>query len=364
MFKNIEKIKKYIYNLSIMNDKKSIKSLTYEKLEKEILELGYKKYRAKQIYEWLYRKNVVSFEEMTNLSKDIISKLNEIYYIENFNVLSVLESKDGTKKYLFELTSNDAIETVLMKYNHGYTVCISSQKGCRMGCKFCASTKAKFQGNLEVSEIVEQILKVERIEKIRVSNIVFMGIGEPLDNFDNVVDALQIINDPFAINIGARHISISTSGIVPKIYELADRKLQTTLSVSLHYTTDELRSKQMPVNRAYNIRELLKACRYYIEKTNRRISFEYAMIDGENDSIEDAKRLIELVKGMKCHINLIPINQIDEIKFKESEISNILKFRDYLNEHGIVATIRRRLGEDINAACGQLRKQKLESLEG
>lgn len=340
-------------------NKKGIKNYTLDNLKKEMLDISEKEYRAKQIYEWLYKKNVVTFDEMTNLSKELITKLNEKYYIEDLKILEKLESKDGTKKYLLGLPTGGAIECVLMKYKYGYTLCISTQKGCRMGCKFCASTKAKFEGNLQTGEIVDQILKIQREEDLRISNIVFMGIGEPLDNFDNLINAIKIINDPFGVEIGARHISISTSGLADRIRDLADLKTQCTLSISLHYTTDELRSEIMPINRRYNIEELLDACRYYIKVTGRRVSFEYAMVNGLNDSLEDAKRLVSLIKDIKCHVNLIRINEIDETNYKKSTNDNILKFRDYLNDNNIVATIRRTLGEDIEAACGQLRKQNM-----
>ncbi len=340
-------------------NKKGIKNYTLDDLKKEMITISEKEYRAKQIYEWLYKKNVVTFDEMTNLSKDLILKLNEKYYVEDLEIIEKLESKDGTKKYLLGLPTGGAIECVLMKYKYGYTLCISTQKGCKMGCKFCASTKAKFEGDLQTGEIVDQILKIQREEGIRISNIVFMGIGEPLDNFDNLINAIKIINDPFGIEIGARHISISTSGLADRIRDLADLKTQCTLSISLHYTTDEIRSEIMPVNRKYNIEELLDACRYYIKVTGRRVSFEYAMVDGLNDSLEDAKRLVSLIKDIKCHVNLIRINEIDETNYKKSTNDNILKFRDYLNDNNIVATIRRTLGEDIEAACGQLRKQNM-----
>ena len=247
-----------------------------------------------------------------------------------------------------------------MEYHHGYSICVSSQIGCKMGCKFCASTGIPFIRNLSTGEIVEQIMAVERDENIRISNIVFMGIGEPLDNYDNVVGAIRIINNPKGLNIGARHISISTSGLVPKIYKLAEENIQCTLSISLHATTNEQRSQMMPVNDAYKLEELLQACRDYIEKTHRRISFEYALAKENNDNLEDAKRLVKLLKGMICHVNLIPINKIENGAYMKSSNENIMKFRDYLNDHGIVATIRRELGSDIDAACGQLRRKNLK----
>ena len=296
---------------------------------------------------------------MTNLSLELREKLKKEYEIKQFNILKKQIATDGTKKYLFDVLDGNAIETVLMQYHHGYSICVSCQIGCKMGCKFCASTGIPFVRNLSAGEIIEQIMAVERDENIRISNIVFMGIGEPLDNYDNVVKAIRIINNPKGLNIGARHISISTSGLVPKIYQLADENIQCTLSISLHATTDEQRSKMMPVNNTYNIEELLQACKDYIGKTHRRISFEYALAKENNDNLEDAKRLVKLLKGMLCHVNLIPINKIENGEFTKSSNENIMKFRDYLNEHGIVATIRRELGSDIDAACGQLRRKNL-----
>ena len=341
--------------------KHNIKNYDLEELKEQLINLGEKKYRAEQIFKWLFVERVYSFDEMTNLSIDLRNKLNEYYYIGSFKIEKKLVSKDGTKKFLFNIQDNDGnlIESVLMKYHHGYSVCVSSQVGCKMGCTFCASTGIPFGRNLESGEIVEQILSIENEEKIKISNIVFMGIGEPLDNYDNVMNAISIINNPKGLNIGARHISISTSGIVPKIYELADRKMQCTLSISLHSSNNETRSNMMPINNVYPIEELMKVCRYYIQKTNKRISFEYALAKDNNDNVKDAKELVELLHGMLCHVNLIPINKIDNERYEKSTNDNIIRFRDYLNDHGIVATIRRELGTDISAACGQLRKQNL-----
>ncbi len=341
--------------------KKNIRNYDLNDLKKEMIQIGQKPFRAEQIFKWLNQEKVSSFDEMTNLSLDLREQLAENYTIGNFQIEHKLISKDGTKKYLFNLcdAEENLIETVLMQYHHGYTICVSSQIGCKMGCKFCASTGIPFVRNLEPGEIVEQIIAIEQDENIRISNIVFMGIGEPLDNFENVMKAIEIINNPKGLNIGARHISISTSGIVPKIYELADKQMQCTLSISLHSSNNQTRSNMMPINNAYPIEELMKACGYYIEKTNKRISFEYALAKENNDNIEDAKDLAKLLKGMLAHVNLIPINQIEDGKFTKSTNENIMKFRDYLNEKGIVATIRRELGSDINAACGQLRRQNL-----
>ena len=328
-------------------------------LEVELEKIGEKKYRAAQIFQWLYVEKVKSFDEMTNLSKELREKLNANYTMCNYNILKKQESSDGTKKYLFDVLDGNAIETVLMQYHHGKTVCVSTQIGCKMGCKFCASTGIKFIRNLSAGEIVEQILAVEQDIGENISNIVYMGIGEPLDNYDNVIKSIRIMNNQKGLNIGARHISVSTSGLVPKIYDLAQENIPCTLSISLHATTDEKRSAMMPVNNLYNISQLLQACKDYIKTTNRRISFEYALAKDNNDNLEDAKRLVKLLKGMLCHVNLIPINKIENGKFTKSTNENIIKFRDYLNENGIVATIRRELGSDIEAACGQLRRKNL-----
>ena len=339
---------------------KNIKDYTLDELKEELKELGEKPFRAEQIYKWLYEARVSSFDDMTNLSLELREILKQEYEIKEFKILKKQVAVDGTRKYLFDVLDGNAIETVLMEYHHGFSICVSSQIGCKMGCKFCASTGIPFERNLTSGEIIEQIMAVERDTNVRISNIVFMGIGEPLDNYDNVVKAIRIINHPKGLNIGARHISISTSGLVPKIYQLAEENIQCTLSISLHATTDEQRSKMMPVNNRYPIEELLQACKDYIEKTHRRISFEYALAKENNDNLEDAKRLVKLLKGMLCHVNLIPINKIENGAYTKSSNENIMKFRDYLNDHGIVATIRRELGSDIDAACGQLRRKNLK----
>ena len=338
---------------------KNIKDYSLDELKEELKEIGEKPFRAEQIFKWLYEARVSNFDDMTNLSLELREKLKQAYEIKEFKILKKQVASDGTKKYLFDVLDGNAIETVLMEYHHGFSICVSSQIGCKMGCKFCASTGIPFARNLTTGEIIEQIMAVERDAGVRISNIVFMGIGEPFDNYDNVVKAIRIINHPKGLNIGARHISISTSGLVPKIYQLAEENIQCTLSISLHATTDEQRSKMMPVNNRYNIEELLQACKDYIEKTHRRISFEYALAKENNDNLEDAKRLVKLLKGMLCHVNLIPINKIENGAYTKSSNENIMKFRDYLNEHGIVATIRRELGSDIDAACGQLRRKNL-----
>lgn len=345
--------------------KTNIKNYNLDILKEELKRIGEKPFRAEQIFKWIYQEKVDSFDKMTNLSLELRKKLDENFTLGIFKIVKKLESIDGTKKYLFDVQDENGnmIESVLMQYHHGYTICVSSQIGCKMGCKFCASTGIPFERNLLAGEIVEQILAIERDTGITISNIVFMGIGEPLDNFDNVMNAIQIINNPKGLNIGARHISISTSGVVPKIYELADReeKIQCTLSISLHSSNNKKRSEMMPINNAYPIEELIKACRYFIKKTNKRISFEYALAKDNNDNLEDAKELVKLLDGMLVHVNLIPINPIEKGKYTKSTNENIIKFRDYLNEHGIVATIRRELGSDIDAACGQLRRKNLRN---
>ena len=339
---------------------KNIKDYNLDKLKEEMVSIGEKTYRAEQIFKWIYVDRVSSFKEMTNLSNELRKKLEQSYSFHNFRILKKQESADGTKKYLLDVLDGNAIETVLMKYHHGNTICVSSQIGCKMGCKFCASTGIKFVRNLSSGEIVEQILTVEKDSGEKISNIVFMGIGEPLDNYDNVIGAIRIINNPKGLNIGARHISVSTSGLVPKIYDLAKENIQCTLSISLHATNNQKRSEMMPVNKRYNIEELIKACKDYIKITNRRISFEYALAKDNNDNLEDAKELVHLLRGMNCHVNLIPINKIENGSYVKSSNENIIKFRDYLNNNGIVATIRRELGSDIDAACGQLRRKNLD----
>ncbi len=342
---------------------KNIKDYNLEELKEELISLGEKKYRAEQIFKWIYVEKVKEFDDMTNLSLELREKLKANYTMCNYEILRKQESLDGTKKYLFDVLDGNAIETVLMQYHHGKTICVSSQIGCKMGCKFCASTGIKFERNLTAGEIVEQILAVEQDIGDKISNIVFMGIGEPFDNYDNVMQAIRIINNQKGLNIGARHISISTSGLVPRIYDFANEDLQCTLSISLHATNNEKRSSMMPINNRYSIEKLMQACKDYIAKTNKRISFEYALAKDNNDNLEDAKELVKLLKGMLCHVNLIPINKIENGKFTKSTNENIIKFRDYLNDNGIVATIRRELGSDIDAACGQLRRKNLKNQE-
>ena len=339
---------------------KNIKDYDLNELKQELINIGEKPFRAEQIFKWLYVEKVHSFDEMTNLSLELREKLKRNYDMCNYTVVRKLESKDGTKKYLFGLSDGNAIESVLMQYHFGKTVCVSSQIGCKMGCKFCASTGIAFVRSLTSGEIVEQIIAIEQDIGEKISNVVFMGIGEPFDNYDNVMNAIKILNNQKGLNIGARHISVSTSGIVPKIYQFADENVQCTLSISLHSANNETRSSMMPVNNAYNIQELIKACKYYISKTNKRISFEYALAKDNNDNQKAADELVELLHGMLFHVNLIPINKIENGKYIKSSNENIIKFRDYLNSKGITATIRRELGSDIDAACGQLRRKNLK----
>ncbi len=336
---------------------KNIRDFELTELEEEMLNLGEKKYRAKQIFAWLYR-GVNTFDEMTDLSKDLIEKLKANYTLECIFIDDFQKSKDGTVKYLFRLVDGHKVESVLMKYKFGYSVCVSNQIGCKMGCTFCASAKIGFVRNLTPGEIVGQILKIQEHSGEKVSNIVFMGIGEPFDNYDNVLKAIRLLNDPKALNIGARHMSVSTCGLVDGINKFADEKIQCNLCISLHSSRDEVRTEMMPINKRYSIDEVLNACREYIKKTNRRITFEYALVNGVNDNREDAIHLARLLHGILCHVNLIPVNKIKDGKYEKSSVEKMMKFRDTLNEKGIIATIRRELGSDISAACGQLVRDK------
>ena len=303
---------------------KNIRDYTLPELEEELEKLGEKKYRAKQIYAWLFR-GVDSFSEMTDISKDLIAKLEKEFYVKNLELRQFQQSKDGTIKYLFGLNDGNAIESVMMKYKYGNSACVSNQVGCKMGCNFCASAKIGFVRSLTPGEIVSQILEIEKHTGEKISNVVFMGIGEPLDNYDNVLKAIHLINDPKGLNIGARHISISTCGLVPKIIKLADEnELQCNLCISLHSSKDDVRSSMMPINNTYSIKEVIDACKYYIEKTNRRITFEYALVDGVNDSLADADHLAKLLKGMLAHVNLIPINKIKDGIYEKSSTEKIL----------------------------------------
>ncbi len=324
-------------------------------------EHGLQKFRSGQVYSWLHKKNAKSFDEMTNLSKELRRELSECYEIRNCEIERKLVSKlDGTVKYLFRLNDGEFVESVLMKYKYGYTVCVSSQVGCNMKCSFCASTIDGCVRSLLPSEILSQVYEIERDneeQELRVSHIVMMGMGEPLDNYENVLKFLELITDENGKNISARHISVSTCGIVPKIYDLIKLHPQFTLSVSLHAPVDELRSRIMPVNKKWHVDELLEACRKYTDATGRRISFEYAMMSGINDTDECAYELIKKLKGMLCHVNLIPANEVRENDYKRSGNDRIVAFSDILMKNGINTTIRRSLGGDIDASCGQLRRK-------
>ena len=335
----------------------NIFGLTKKELEEKLVSLGEKAFRATQIYEWIYRKKVQSFDEMTNMSKKSIEILKENFSFDRLNVEMEHLSKDGTRKYLFKLSDGNFIETVLMKHNYGNSVCVSSQVGCNMGCSFCASGLNKRKRNLETFELVEQIQLIDEIlnkQNEKVSHVVVMGIGEPFDNYENLTSFLRIINDPKGLEIGARHITVSTCGVVPKIYEFSDFDLQVNLAISLHFPNDILRSEHMLINRAYNIEDLFKALKYYYDKTNRRITFEYILIDGINDSLGHAKELVNLIRGMNCYVNLIPMNSTSKI-LRRSTNENMDNFYDYLAKNRIPVTLRREQGHDIDAACGQLR---------
>lgn len=342
----------------IIQSKIDICSLYDEEISELILKLDEPKFRANQVIKWI-RSGINSFEDMKNVPLSLRQKLSEKCYIAGVTVAKKLVSKiDGTVKYLYKLFDGEYIESVLMKYEHGYTVCVSTQVGCRMGCKFCASGLNGLTRSLTASEILAQIIFAGKDNGVRVSNVVMMGMGEPLDNFDNCVRFLKLVGDQNGLGIGYRHISLSTSGVVSGIYKLSELNLPITLSISLHAPTDEIRNKTMPVNKKWNIDTLLKACKDYQKVTTRRISFEYALIEGVNDSPECAKILAQKLKGIMCHVNLIPANPVAENSFKKPDISKIRSFRDMLTKLGVNATIRRTLGSDINASCGQLRKRE------
>lgn len=334
-----------------------ILSLFPEELEEQIVAMGEKKFRAKQIFEWLHVKRVATFDEMTNLSVQLRNKIKEKFCLKSLFVVKKLESNtDNTVKYLYRLPDGNHIESVIMEYSYGNTICVSTQVGCKMGCRFCASTIAGYKRDLASSEILLQIYESERNSGRKISGVVLMGIGEPLDNFDNVVNFLKILSCEKGMNMSLRHVSVSTCGVVPRIYELSEFKLGITLSISLHASNNKARSEIMPVNNRYDINELLKACKYYFKVTGRRISFEYALIDGHNDSRDDAKELAKLLGGFVCHVNIIPVNKIKERNYR-SDRNSAHRFQKYLEELGLNATVRRTLGADIDAACGQLRRE-------
>lgn len=339
-----------------------IKSMTLSEIEDVVSKISVPKYRAKQIFDWLQIYGVMSYDEMTNLPKALRAELSEQFPIMDCKIeLKQVSKLDSTVKYLFKLSDGNFVESVLMKYKYGYTLCVSSQVGCKMGCVFCASTKNGCVRNLFPSEILGQIHAAQRDMNVRVSHIVMMGMGEPLDNYENTLRFLSLATDEKGLNLSMRNISLSTCGIVPKIYDLLDKKLQLTLSVSLHAPNDEMRSRVMPINKKYPVNELIKACRAYTKETSRRISFEYAMIKDVNDSDKCAYELAVLLKGMLCHVNLIPANEITESEHKRSTNERLQRFMSILNSKGVNTTIRRSLGSDIDASCGQLRSKHEKS---
>ncbi len=340
--------------------KEQLNSLTQQQLTELMEQMGQPAFRAKQIFRWIHEKQVTDFFQMTDQPKSLLEQLSQRFELVQLVVARRQQSKDGTIKFLFQLPDENCIETVLMRYNYGNTVCVSTQVGCRMGCRFCASTQAGLVRSLTAGEIAAEVYAAGKDIGERISHIVLMGIGEPLDNFDNVMDFLSIISSPLGVNIGMRNISLSTCGLVPMIDKLAERKLQLTLSISLHAPNNAMRSQMMPVNNAYPVEQLVAACRRYQQHTGRRISFEYSMVKGVNDSAATAKELAQLIKGMGAHVNLIPINPVDGSPYSATDAANVKRFQQQLEQLGVNATIRRRLGSDISAACGQLRREARE----
>ena len=344
-----------------IEEKTDIKSLNLEQLKEAFLEMGEKAFRAKQTYEWMHQKCARSFDEMTNLSKAFREKCRERFEYTALEILRVQESKiDGTRKFLFGLQDGNVVESVWMKYKHGNSVCISSQVGCRMGCRFCASTLDGLERNLLPSEMLDQIYAISRYTGERVSNVVIMGSGEPMDNYDNFLQFVKLLTDENGLHISARNVTVSTCGLVPQIRMLAKEHLQITLALSLHATTDEKRRKLMPIAYKYSIEELMDACKFYFEQTGRRITFEYSLVGGVNDTAEDAAELVALAAPLNCHINLIPVNPIKERDYVQSDDSHIQAFKNKLEKNHIQVTIRREMGRDIDGACGQLRRSYMQ----
>ncbi len=338
-----------------------LKSLEVEELEEIFKNLGEKKYRSHQTFKWIHQKMVSSIDDITELPQGLRDKLNSNFAISKLKIVKRLDSQyDDTSKYLFVLDDGNIIESVMMKYKHGVSVCLSTQVGCRMGCEFCASTKSGLVRNLLPGEILEQFYQIQKDQGKNITNVVLMGSGEPLDNYDNVMKFFKVIHDEEGQNLGYRHITISTCGLVPKIYDLADEGIPINLSISLHSPFDEERKKIMPIAKRYSIYEIMEACNYYIAKTNRRITFEYTLIHDVNDKLTDALELVKLFKGMLCHVNLIPLNSIKEFIHNKSNEIAIKKFKEILVKNGINTTIRREMGADVNAACGQLRRDYIE----
>ncbi|MDN3014803.1 23S rRNA (adenine(2503)-C(2))-methyltransferase RlmN [Paenibacillus sp. BSR1-1] len=348
-------------NTTIEEKLRSIYSLELHELKEWLSENGEKPFRAEQIFDWLYKKRITSFEDMSNVSKGLRDKLSSHFQLTPLKTVIQQTSSDGTIKFLFELHDGYSIETVLMRHDYGNSVCVTTQVGCRIGCTFCASTLGGLKRHLEAGEIVAQVVKVQQAldeTEERVSSVVIMGIGEPFDNYDNMLSFLKIINHDKGLNIGARHITVSTSGIIPKIYQFADENMQINFAISLHAPNTELRSRLMPINKAYKLDDLMKAVRYYIDKTGRRISFEYGLFGGVNDGEEHAEELADLLKGIKCHVNLIPVNYVPERDYVRTPKDKIFAFEKTLKKRGINVTIRREHGHDIDAACGQLRAKE------
>ena len=334
----------------------SIFSITRKKLEEYFINIGEKKFKATQVFEWIYRKGVRSFDDMSNISKDTIDKLKEDY---SFNSIKIIRKQEDelVSKYLFELSDGNKIESVLMEHDYGLSLCISSQIGCNMGCAFCESGRLKKVRNLSVDEMLLQVIEIEKERKERISHVVIMGIGEPFDNYDNFMDFIRIVTDPYSLALGQRHITVSTCGIVPKIREFADEETGVNLAISLHAPNNELRSKIMKINNAYKIEEIIDAIKYYLDKTNRRVTFEYILLKDVNDTIECALELSKLLKGINCYVNLIPYNETENIEFKRSKTSQIGAFYDILKKNNINVTIRKEFGSKVSAACGQLRAE-------
>ena len=341
--------------------RKDIKSMTLEEVTEEMAALGEKSFRAKQIYDWIHVKLAGSFDQMSSLSKELRQKLKDNYSLTCLSITDERISRiDGTRKFLFCLEDGNIIESVWMQYHHGNSVCISSQVGCRMGCRFCASTLDGLERNLTTAEMLDQIYRIQTLTGERVSNIVIMGSGEPLDNYDNVIRFLRMISDENGLNISQRNITLSTCGIVPNILRLAEENIQITLALSLHAPNDEVRKTLMPIANRYSLKEILPACQTYFEKTGRRLTFEYSLVSGVNDNLDEAKALTSLLKNMHGHVNLIPVNPIKERDYRQSDRKAIEAFKSYLEKNGINVTVRREMGRDINGACGQLRKSFLE----
>ena len=336
---------------------KSIYGYTEDMLKEYLINKGEKPFRASQLIEWIYRHKITSFDEMTNVKKTFIEELNKDFILDNLELVVNQKSRDGTQKFLFRLSDGNLIETVLMCHDYGYSVCVTTEVGCNMGCQFCASGMKKKLRNLEASEIVLQVLTVSKLADVRVSHVVVMGIGEPFDNYDNVIKFLKIINHPLGLEIGARHITVSTCGLVPKIKEYALFDLQVNLAISLHASNNDIRDQIMPINKAYRIEELIEAIRYYIEKTNRRVTIEYILIKGLNDTKECANELCNLLHGMNVYVNLIPYNEVKEKPFKRSLKEDMVQFFDILKKRRINVQLRKEQGGDIDAACGQLRSK-------